>query len=57
MEKDNYGLEVLAISKLTDNKMPFKHSKKGAVALLSVKTHAERNFSLTWCPANELITY
>lgn len=57
MEKDNYGLEVLAISKLTDNKMPFKHGKKGAVALLSVKTHAERNFSLTWCPANELITY
>lgn len=46
MEKDNYGLEVLAISKLTsNNKMPLKQEKKGAVALLSVKIHAEQNFS------------
>lgn len=45
MEKDNYSL---AISKLTgNNKTPLKQEKNSAVVPLSVKTHAEQNFSLT----------
>lgn len=53
MENNNYGLEVVAISKLTgNNKMPLKQENKGAVALLSVKTNAEQNFSSTQCPEN-----
>lgn len=46
MEKNYYGLEVLAISKLTgNNKMPLKQGKKPAVALLSVKTNADQNLA------------
>lgn len=48
MEKDNYGLEVLPISKLTgSNKTPLKQEKKGAVVLLSMK---KREFQLNTMP-------